>query len=453
MTPSKPQSGPSLAEILASLSHALDLTEGQTPGHAVRTARIAGRIAEELGLSREERVRLHYAALLKDSGCSTNAARIQCAFGGDELLSKHDVKFVDWSRLLVSVGFALGHAERGAPLGRRIAKMLELARTPPSMMDEVTLARCSRGADIARQLGFDEATAEVVRYVDEHWDGRGSPSKLRRERIPRLARILCLAQTLEVFAYERGASAAYEMLKRRTGRWFEPEVARAARAVENDREFWDAQRELAWIEPPEEAHAATDADIDEVCLAFAQIVDAKSSFTASHSTRVTEYAVAIGARLGIGGPRMQSLRRAALLHDIGKLGVSNAILDKPGRLDSSEWEAVRRHPVYTRDILSPIRGFARITEIAAAHHERLDGRGYPFGVAASGLDLEMRILAVADVFDALTAKRPYRAPMPKAHAFSILREESGTALDADCVDAAREIFYGTEEPAGQLSGS
>jgi len=431
------------------------MTEGQPRGHAVRTCLLAQRIGADLGLSESDLTHLFYAALLKDSGCSTNAVRIQQAFGGDELENKRDVKFVDWSNFLKSAWYGLSHAERGAPAGVRLRKMLDMAKTPTGLMDEVTAARCSRGADIARQLGFDVATSDAVRHLDEHWDGRGSPSHLRGDRIPVLARILCLCQTMELFASVIGVPEAVAMVRRRKGRWFDPEVAQAAIALEHDHAFWlemnahggDASPELT---APADAQAATDADVDEICLAFASIVDAKSGFTGQHSTRVTEYSVAIAARLGIGGERLKTLRRAALLHDLGKLGISNAILDKPGKLTDEEFTKVRMHPRYSHEILARIRGFERITEIASAHHERLDGRGYWRGLSAEHLDLDMRIVAAADVYDALTAKRPYRDAMPATKALSIMREDEGRAFDPVCIEALTGLYV--EEPAVAYAG-
>jgi putative nucleotidyltransferase with HDIG domain len=180
--------------------------------------------------------------------------------------------------------------------------------------------------------------------------------------------------------------------------------------------------------------------VDEVCRAFASIVDAKSEFTGQHSARVMGYSVEIAEALDLGQERIATLRRAALLHDIGKLGISNAILDKPGQLTDDEFAKVKQHPRFSYEILSRIRGFARLADIAGAHHERLDGRGYWRGMTGGQLDREMRILAVADVFDALSADRPYRGAMPMEQVFRILDGQAGTGLDADCVEVLREKY-------------
>jgi response regulator RpfG family c-di-GMP phosphodiesterase len=230
------------AEILAALSHALDLVEGQPKGHAVRTCLLASRIAEEMALSDCDRDSLYFAALLKDSGCSSNSARIHKIFGGDEMLVKQGVKTVDWSSPLESIKYAIGATERGNGVVSKLRRMLGNLGPPAKVMDEVTLARCTQGAAIARKLRFEEAVAQAVEHLDEHWDGRGSPRHLRGSEIPLLARILGLAQTLEVFFTTFGLTAAMDMLNRREGTWFDPETVQAARSLSDDDGFWELLR-------------------------------------------------------------------------------------------------------------------------------------------------------------------------------------------------------------------
>ena len=182
-----------------------------------------------------------------------------------------------------------------------------------------------------------------------------------------------------------------------------------------------------------------DAGLDRVCEAFAGIVDAKSPFTADHSRRVSDYAYRIALHRGLPSPRCETLRRAGLLHDLGKLGVSNEILEKPGRLTKEEMAVMRDHPAGTARILRQAPALHRLAEIAAAHHEKLDGSGYNLGLTGEQLDEEMRILVVADIYDALTADRPYRKAMPIDSALTILLKDSYRALDAPSVFALQEI--------------
>ncbi|MFN7015766.1 MAG: HD-GYP domain-containing protein [Fimbriimonadales bacterium] len=432
------------AEILSALSHALDITEGQPRGHAVRTAYIALRIAEELQLSDTSKRDLYKASLLKDAGCSSNAVRVYKVFAADDLLTKRDVKLVNWSNPLESLRFALEHIMPGANIFQKILHALRETRGSLRVMDEVTLARCTQGAMIARYIGFTEAVAQAIEYLDEHWDGRGSPYKLKGEQIPLLARILCLCQTMEVFASTFGVDAAYEMLHQRSRRWFDPELVRVVCSFQNDRAFWALHAEMLHnpdMQPPvpDFTRQVLPSDIDRVCEAFAMIVDAKSSFTAEHSRRVARYSVQIAQALGWRDERVNFIYRAGLLHDIGKLGVSNAILEKPGRLTDEEFNAVRAHPRYTYEILRRVRSFAWLAEVAGAHHERLDGRGYWQGRTAEQLTPEMRILAVADVYDALSADRPYRPALPQEKVFEIMERDSGTALDGELVQVLKSV--------------
>src|SRR6185503_371508 len=133
-------------------------------------------------------------------------------------------------------------------------------------------------------------------------------------------------------------------------------------------------------------------------------------------------------------------RRAGLLHDIGKLSVPNRILDKPGKLTPREWEVVKLHPYYTYQILERVPVFGELAFDASAHHERLDGRGYFRNLPAAQLSLQARILAAADQLDALSAERPYRGQLPRERVVAILREERGTGLCAECVDAAVHVI-------------
>jgi putative nucleotidyltransferase with HDIG domain len=189
------------------------------------------------------------------------------------------------------------------------------------------------------------------------------------------------------------------------------------------------------LEPEQRRTRANEDAVDNICVAFAEVIDAKSPFTYRHSSGVADAALEIARWLGMSARQMKLLRRAALLHDIGKLSVSNSILEKPAKLTTEEWKVVRDHPYYTLEILKRIPGFEGLSEDAAAHHERLDGSGYWRGFEAGQLSLSARILAVADVFDALHAKRPYRDSLPIEKVFSIMREDAPRALDPQCLEA------------------
>lgn len=436
----------SLAEILSSLSYALDLTGGHPAGHAQRTCLIGMRLAQAIGLEGDDLSSLYHALLMKDAGCSSNAARMFEIFGSDDIAAKRLSKLHDWSNLFDAARYAAAVTLPQGALLTRARRLLHISTHQSETSGMMMQARCDRGAQIALSLGLGETAATCVRHLDEHWDGRGAPGKLAGEHISLLGRIACLAQTMDVFTQTFDVPTAYEIARKRAGKWFDPALVDAARSFENDAAFWqsvaeDPRATLLQLDVHAAIERASEARIDAVCDAFAQIVDAKSHFTAEHSSRVTHYAVEIAQGLGIGGRRLTILRRAALLHDIGKLAVSNAILDKPGQLTDDEFAQIKTHPFQTQRILSGIRGFANLTEIACAHHERLDGHGYWRGLTAEQLTLDMRILAVADVFDALSADRPYRSAMPVAQVFGILDKDAGVALDRDCIGILRDIYF------------
>lgn len=387
---------------------------------------------------------LYFAALVKDAGCSSNSVRIHHIFGDDHE-AKRAVKLIDWTKKVDCVKYAFAYMQKGMPAYRRLAKMVEAHSDEECQMDSLTAARCNRGAQIAIQLGFGEKVASAVLHLDEHWDGKGAPEHRAGDQIPVLASIVCLCQTLDVLVLAYGKTRAFRIIANRSGRWFDPSIAKVAREMEFDESLWQDSVEnsraavlrMAAIIAPD---IASEKSIDDICEAFAAIIDAKSSYTSEHSRRVTGYAVEIGNALQLESNRISDLRRAGLLHDIGKLAVPAAILEKNGKLDDAEFAIIRDHPRHTEEILGLIQGFGRITEIAAAHHERLDGRGYHRGKSAEALDLEMRILSVADVFDALTAKRPYRDALDLHTVFEIMEKDAGDALDPDLIGILKDRY-------------
>ncbi len=431
-----------VSEMVAALSYALDLTEGQPLGHSARVCMLGMRLAAEIGMPVRERAELYYALLMKDAGCSSNASRLFHIVAADEIRAKRDVKTTDWTRVgFESMEYALGHVGRSGPVLGRLAALARVAAKGKTDACELVKIRCERGANIARRMGFSERVAAGIHALDEQWNGAGYPDHLEGEAIPLYARIALLCQTLEVFWREAGEIRALEVARKRAGRWFDPALVRAAESVAVRGELWeglDASTLLAdvWaLEPEETSLFLTEARVDEICGAFADVVDAKSPFTYRHSTGVAEAAVRIGETLGMTPAEVTLLRRAGLLHDIGKLHVPNTILEKPGKLDAAEWTVVKRHPYYSWQILRRIPKFQRLSEVAACHHERLDGRGYFRSYDETRLDLPSRVLAVADVYDALAAKRPYREALPLETVLGMMRKDAGQALDGECVEA------------------
>lgn len=447
-----------VATIVSALSHALDLSTGQPIGHSVRACILGMRIAGELGLSKGAQNSLYYALLLKDCGCSSNASHTYHALQSDDLKAKHDVKTTDWTRTSwETLQYAFSHVAPGKPFLERSRALFALAMRQKRHVREVTKIRCERGATLARLMGLSEQTADAILSLDEHWDGSGNPEGLRGREIPMLSRIMLLAQTLEVFVASQGAEAALHTVMQRSKKWFDPDTVKATISLANRNQLWQgilsdtAFSDVLALEPTHKILEPGDNTLDSICLAFAQIVDAKSPFTFNHSNGVANAAVATASKLGLRRERIVFLRHAALLHDLGKLGVSNTILEKPGKLDEEEWQSLRLHPYYTWKILQAIPGFSEMSEVAASHHEKLNGKGYFRGLTAEQMPLEARILVVADIFDALSAKRPYRDSLPLEKVFAILRSDVPDALDADCVEALEGAGVGCNQTFVDLS--
>jgi len=440
-----PLAGLKLSELISALSHALDITEGQPEGHCVRCCWIGMHVGRRIGLNDDELWGLYYTLLLKDLGCSSNAARICELYLTDDLHFKHDFKTVGDSLPQV-LNFVLKHTGLKAGLAERFRSVLTIMREGSEIAQELIATRCQRGAEIARLLRFPESVAAGIYSLDEHFNGQGRPQRLVGEDIPLYARIALLAQVIDVFHTTGGRQAALDEIRLRAGRWFDPKLVGVFFEIAEDEAFWQmlASREIMAavlaLEPASHVAALDDDYLDDIAAAFGQVVDSKSPYTSGHSARVALYTDMIAEALDLPPERRRWLKRGALLHDVGKLGVSNSVLDKPGKLDEDEWAAVQAHAMYTETILSRIGAFAELARVAGAHHERLDGKGYPRGLVAGQISLETRIITTADIFDAITAERPYRGAIPIPRTLEMMAENLGTAIDERCFAALKRAL-------------
>ena len=435
-----------LSEIISALSFALDLTEGATAGHAIRSCLLGMRVAERAGLPSSELHELYYALLLKDIGCSSNAARMCQIVGGDDRAVKAGVKLVDWTQphkpSLDTLKLFWGEVLPGAGPLARVGRIAKIALTQHRHNEEMISLRCDRGASIIRKIGMPAATASCVRSLDEHWNGSGYPDRLRGRDIPVLARIAAIAQHLDVFAGEKGTTEAIRVLQERSGQWFDPELVAIAVALHQEQRLWhhclpgapESRRAVMDLEPGSRL-VLDDRQIDRICEAFADVVDAKSPFTYRHSIGVADAALLIARTMDLPEERIKVIRRAALLHDVGKLRVPNSILDKPGSLTDAEFSIVREHPALTRRILARVSVFGELAVIAGDHHEKLDGSGYPNHLSGEQLSLESRILEVADIYGALSEDRPYRAGLDLDEIRRIMGRDIPEKLDGGCYEA------------------
>jgi HD-GYP domain-containing protein (c-di-GMP phosphodiesterase class II) len=305
-------------------------------------------------------------------------------------------------------------------------------------------------------MRFSDDVAQGIEHLDEHWDGKGQPVGRRGAAISLYARIALLAQVIDVFHTVNGPPAALAEAQRRSGGWFDPKLVEAFEVASARPDFWDTLQSdtledvLFGLEPAQHMIMLDEAYLDDIAIAFSQVIDAKSPGTLGHSQRVMLFSDLIAQQLGLDEERRRRLKRAALLHDIGKLGVSNSVLDKPGALDAAEWDAIHLHAVYSEQILARAGAFADLARVGGGHHERLDGKGYPRGALADAIDLDTRIVTVADIFDALSADRPYRAAMPVPQALGVMLEMVDTAIDRACFEALTSALSARDPQPGAL---
>lgn len=432
-----------LSELIVSLTTALDMTEGQPPEHCIRCCWLAMQIGDELQLNSHQRYDLFYTVLLKDAGCSSNAARICELYLTNDREFKRAYKTVGTS-LSSALNFVIRHAGADQSWMTRISKTLDIIKNGGDYAQQLIETRCNRGADVARELRFSDDVAQGIHALDEHWDGSGRPLQLEGEAIPLYARIALLCQVVDVFMQEQGIASALTEINQRKGTWFDPQLVDIVEKIAKHEHFEttlssnNIKEIVASLEPATERVLLDDEYFDCIVSAFGKIVDAKSPYTAGHSQRVGIYADLIAERLGIDEEQRRWVKRAALLHDLGKLGVSNTILDKPGKLDDQEWKAVQEHAHLTEVILSSITPLADLAFISASHHEKLDGTGYPRGLCEKEIPLVTRIITTADIFDAISAERPYRAAMPVSRVLAIMDENLDSAIDRKCFEALKD---------------
>jgi HD-GYP domain-containing protein (c-di-GMP phosphodiesterase class II) len=362
--------------------------------------------------------------------------------GVDDRHARRGLKLVDWTRASRAARVARAPDQSwlsGPPTFQgpgRVARMLEQAAR----------LRCERGTALAAHLDLGRGVACIVGAADEHWDGGGLPARLEAGQIPLGARVTLLADVVAAHVSASGAAAALTIARARAGRWFDPTLVRALDGLEPDLGRWHELPDAGLFaavraaEPPGGSLLAGDAMLDRIAAVYAEVVDAKSPWMQGHSLRVAEIAEPIGQRLGLDDAARRDLRRAALLHDLGKLSLPNALLEKPGPLSADQWQRVSLYPWHTGRILARTPGLESLARTAAAHHERLDGRGYPSGLRGAEIPVAARILAIADGFEALTSDRPWRPALPDDTALKLLARDRGIGVDESVLAALADAL-------------
>lgn len=441
-----------IAELVATLSYAADLGLGQPMAHCMRQTVVALRLADLAGATASELEATYYLGLMMNVYCHADAAE-QARWFGDDISMKGDgFEMLDMStaRMISFILRRVGSHGSGVARARRLAAF---SVTGQKQVVTFVTTHSTLGSQFAGRIGLDAAVSVAIRQAYEQWDGKGYPHHLRAEEICLPARLVQLASPVEVFSRRRGVEVARTIARRHRGTQFDPAVVdlfcdHAAELLDglDEAADWDAVLRTE----PQLSRRVAGADLDEVLEAMADLVDLKSPYLAGHSRGVANLVSEAARVAGYPEGDVVALRRAALIHDLGRLGVSNAIWDKAGPLTEAESERVRLHPYLTDRMLTRVAALSASREIAARHHERLDGSGYPHGLTAASLTPSDRLLAAADVYHAMTEPRPHRPPADPGLASGELRAEASAGrLDGEAVEAVL-IAAGHRAPARRV---
>jgi HD-GYP domain-containing protein (c-di-GMP phosphodiesterase class II) len=448
-----------LAELLAALSLATDLGMGQPMEHMLRQCLIALRLADRLGLADADRTVVYYASLLVWVGCHVDSYE-QAKWFGDDTVLKADFRRTDLSSAATEALFMMRHLGAGRPAAERarlgLAFFGDGYRAADSMLTNHWLA----ADDLAARLGLTQQVRDCVEQTFERWDGRGSPKAAKGDQIVVTARLVSLADVVEVYHRASGVAAAVTVATQRRGTQFDPALvdlfASCAPAVLDgldEASTWDA----VIAAEPALAIRLTEAEFDAALEALADFADVKSPYTIGHSRGVADLAAEAARSGGLGDATVRLIRRAGLVHDLGRLGVPNTVWDKKGPLSHPESERIRMHPYLTERTLAASPALAPLAAIAVQHHERLDGSGYPRGLAGAALSPEGRMLAAADFYQGKTEPRPHRPGCSAVEAATALKAEvrsgriDGDAAAAVLVAAGHRAARRTARPAGLTS--
>ncbi len=331
----------------------------------------------------------------------------------------------------------------GEAFPTRATHILGFLANGRSFMKEGFESTCHVATRIAQRLGMPQAVQDALMQVFEQWDGRGMPYGAKTNAIPIISRIVLVTSFLEVFHRVEGRDATNHVALARRGKAFDPSVVDAFLSVAQKESFWTGlEQERVWdsvlsMEPQQSPlrYMGKEKLID-VALALADYADLKSPFQAGRSRRVADLAERIARRMGLSEPEATNIYRAALVHDIGIVAVPSFVLNKSqDTLTEAEREQVRLHPYHSERVLSKVPALEPIIPIVAAHHERMDGRGYYQGLRGSQIPLGAQIIAVADRFDELTHDAPDSRGRESDQAVDMMRQEVAGRLSPEAFQA------------------
>ena len=427
-----------LADLLAAVSVATDLGNGQEPGKAIRACLVATALARRLGTPEAEVSDVYYTSLLRHLGC-TATAHEEAWLVGDELAARPAAERADFGDPR-EVFTLLLRAGRGTGVNR--VRYLARALRSGEQGDQAILgAVCEVGARLAERLGLGPGVRDGLYQSFERWDGKGAPQGLATDDICLPARLAEVGHQVVIFDRLGGPESAVAVVRRRAGGWFDPSLAETFARFGTDilheigsRDVWEAVLEA---EPAPRTIGREGLDV--LARALADMVDLKSPFLLGHSSEVAALSERAAVALGFAPEAVADLRRAALLHDLGRVAVSNRIWETPAALGTTDRERIRLHPYQTERILARSRVLEPLARTAGMHHERQDGSGYHGGAAGAEVPAGARVLAAADVFQAMTQDRPHRRGLaPEAAAAGLAAEARAGRLDPEGVRAVIE---------------
>jgi HD-GYP domain-containing protein (c-di-GMP phosphodiesterase class II) len=398
---------------------------------------------------------VYYTALLVNVGCHSDAHE-QAKWFGDDIALKSG-KYDYETRGLRGAVASLRLVGSGNPPLHRFRVGLEFAVSGHRDLDGMIDQHAALARGLAEQLGLSTPVQEAVGSSYEQWDGRGWPGERGGEEVPIASRLAQLAEYVEVAHRLGGVEAATALADKRSGSQFDPDLcstlcldAEQILGGLDSARTWDA---VISSEPALDVYLSGD-QFDAALLAIADFVDLKSPYTLGHARAVSRLAAEAGRQLELPAGEVRTLERAGLVHDLGRLGVSNSIWDKPGPLGAGEWERVRMHPYLTERMLHQSSALAPLGAIAVEHRERLDGSGYPRGLSGAAISRRARILGAVDAYQSMTEPRPYRPALTADAAAAQLEAEvragryEKESVGAVLAAAGHRVGRRREGPAG-----
>ncbi|BCI51680.1 metal-dependent phosphohydrolase [Mycolicibacterium litorale] len=445
---------PTRAEVLAALSVAIDLGLGQPAEHMLRSALIATRLADRLGLTRAQRDCVYYCTLIMWIGCHADSHEYARWFG-DDIAVRRASYLVDWSGLPYQ-RFLLTNVRHGEPLLQRLRTVTALYADARGHISRLIHSHCTSAALLAGRIGLDGDVQRVLGFTFERFDGGGLPDGAAGEAIPLEMRVAQFADMVEVHQRGYGVEGAVAMARSRRGGQFDPAIVDAfaadpepVLAVPMTGDVWTT----ALRQAPDRNTRLDASGLDALLIALGDFVDLKCPFTTGHSRAVATLAAEAATAVGLDADAVALTRRAGHVHDIGRIGVSNQVWSKPSALSMAEFERMRLHPYLTERILRQVPGLAHVASVAANHHERLDGSGYPRGLGARELTMLDRVLAAAVSYHAACEPRPYRAAMTPGDAARRVRERvRDGGLDPVAAEAVLHAAGQSSRPTPRSGG-